>query len=253
MTKLKEDYSIIISLLSLVENRVALDSSLSLNDALQISGKNVRDIDRKAALDCLTEASMKSEIGKFENFQSMIAKNALLIAKNKAFKKQAKIQKGEKKTMEIKGESANNDNKAVIAAGSKAKKYVKGDLFKTVSTMSLQLTEANKKASCGYQFSRKTARPGVMDLPEGSEVRYVDARLVYDGVASSKRMIFKVNAGTRVLIDGTSSVLQNDIEVAGVINHIDPDDPYNIKQRSADAKKAEKSKLRAAIALTKVA
>lgn len=253
MIKLKEDYAIVILLLSLIENRVALDSSLALNDALQISGKNVRDIDRKAALNCLTEASVKSEVGKFENFQSIIAKNALLIAKNKAFKKQEIMKKGEKKTMETKTRNNVNVNNAVIATGSKTKKYTKGDLFKTVSTMSLQLTETNKKASCGYQFSRKTARQGVMDLPEGSDVRYVDSRLVYDDVASSKRMIFKVSAGTIVLIDGAQSALHNDIEVAGVVNHIDPDDPYNIKQRVADAKKIEKSKLRAAIASNKVA
>jgi len=105
------------------------------------------------------------------------------------------------------------------------KKWTIGESYDTVSTMGLQLTEEG--ANVPFQFSRKTGRAGVEDIPAGTSVTYVAAALVYDNRASSKRMVF-------TLPDGR--------QVAGVSNHIDVEDPYNVQAKErADVRAAAKA------------
>ena len=128
---------------------------------------------------------------------------------------------------------------------SRGKRYTVGDTFTTVAIMGLKATDANRKPTCGFQFSRKTEKGGTMDLPAGTSVRYVGAKAVYDGQASTKRMMFRVAKGTTVTLDGASITLDNDIDIAGVVNHIDPEDPYNVAAVANEAKRAEKAALKA--------
>lgn len=106
-------------------------------------------------------------------------------------------------------------------------KYETGKFYHIVTDMGLQSTAQG--ASCPYQFSRKTKRPGVMDLAVDTPVKYVGIKEVYSGKSSSKRMIFVVSSGTSVTVDGESHSLDHDIEVAGVANHIDQSVDYNVR------------------------
>lgn len=105
------------------------------------------------------------------------------------------------------------------------KKYEEGDKFEIVADLSLQSTK--ETAEFPYQFSRKTGRSGVIDLPEGTVVFYLGSMVVYANKPSSKRMIFKAPAGTVAILDGEEFILNEDCLIAGVVNHIDPRDQYN--------------------------
>lgn len=137
----------------------------------------------------------------------------------------------------------NTNNTDTIA--SRGKRYTVGDTFKTVATMGLKATDSTRKATVAYQFSRKTGKDGTMDLPAGTDVRYVGAKPVYEGQASTKRMMFRVAQGSTVILNGASVILDRDIDIAGVVNHIDPEDPYNVEAAKNDLKKAEKAALKA--------
>ena len=109
----------------------------------------------------------------------------------------------------------NENNVAATTATSNdkgSKKYKVGDVFNLVAEMGLQ--PSGNGADVPYKLSRKTGKDGGRTLAQGTPLTYVGARAVFKDKPSSKRMIFRLEDGT---------------EVAGVVNHIDPDDPYNKK------------------------
>lgn len=138
-------------------------------------------------------------------------------------------------------------NESVGDAGTvDVKKYAVDEEFRLVATMGLRPTETGRDAACGYQLSRRTGKNGTMDLPEGTPVRYVGMKQVYPSQASSRRMMFRIASGTIYRLDGQELTLEGDIEVAGVVNHIDPSDPYNVQLRENEARKAERTAIRTA-------
>ena len=66
-----------------------------------------------------------------------------------------------------------------------------------------------------------------MDLPAGTELVNLGHREVFVGRPSTRKVIMLLHAGASVMLDGTLLSLDRDVEVAGVMNHIDPNDPYN--------------------------
>ena len=201
--------------------------------------RDVRSVDdavRRRAISLIREASIRPEVGLGESFQEPILERAIRLAKERATSARK-----EKRMSDESTETLVSDDTIV----SRNKRYTVGETFKTVGTMGLKPTETGKGAVCAFQFSRKTGKQGVMDLPSDTPVRYVGSKNVYDGVASSKRMIFRVAAGTVVLQDGVEIPLDHDVDVAGVVNHIDPDDPYNVAARANEAKRLERANLKA--------
>jgi len=207
------------------------------------------DDERNAVQAVLMRAMMEVPIGSGEGFHGSIIDMAMSLAgcnTEQALDKGKKTDKRAVRTAKKEKQMATKDGKKDTTDMSKAGKYSIGDEFTTVATMGLQPTEAGKGAACGYQFSRRVGRQGLMDLPEGTSVRYVKAGLVYDGQASSKRMFFRVTAGTPIMIDGVTQPLDADILVAGVVNHIDPENSYNVQARANAARKQERARLKAA-------
>lgn len=125
-----------------------------------------------------------------------------------------------------------------------SRRYIVGDEYQTVAVLGLKPTEPARGATCPYQFSRHTARPGVIDLPAGTTVTYMSVGPVYPSQTSSKRMMFSVKAGTKCALDGVEMTLEADTVVAGVSNHIDPEDAYNVQLRENEAKKQTKRTIR---------
>lgn len=214
----------------------------------------VADSDRSAAQAALAQAMMEVSIGTGVSFHGAILDLALIIAgcnaehgpaDKKTNKRAARPAKKERQMAKGKKDATEN--------APKTGKYSIGDEFMTVATMGLQPTETDKGPACGYQFSRRLERQGIMDLPEGTKVRYVKAGLVYDGQAASKRMFFRIEAGTPIIIDSETRSLETDILVAGVVNHIDPDDAYNVQARANAARKQERARLKAAAEAAKKA
>lgn len=233
---------------------VKKDSGLAALDAVQRASAAASPEDRKGAIELVRRAAMRPETGMGKTFQESILRRALLSIKSNRssgldpHRPSGRSASGRPVDAGIERKNVMSENENTTGSNARSKKYNVGDTFNTVATMGLQVTDGNRKPTCGYQFSRKTGRDGTMDLPEGTAVRYVGARSVYDGQASSKRMIFKVTAGTRVILNGQDTTLDGDIEIAGVVNHIDADDPYNIQARENEAKRAEKAALKAAAA-----
>lgn len=139
----------------------------------------------------------------------------------------------------------NKKNDGLIA--SNAKKLMVGDRFNTVAKMGLLETDPGRNPVCKYQFSRKTGKTGTMDCLADTSVQYVGAKQVYGDAPSSKRLMFRIAAGTKVILNGAEVELESDIDVAGVMNHVDPNDAYNVQARANEAKKAAKEALRAAV------
>lgn len=234
---------------------VRKDPSCSVIDALQRASVDVDPLVRKQAADIVREASFHPELGMKENFQVVILeralRKALAVSKSSIGPSRPRDMAGRSSQQTPanagtgrKNMSENNNEKA--GSNPRSKKYNVGDTHSTVATLGLQPTDPSRKATCGFQFSRKTARAGVMDLPEGTDVLYIGARDVYEGVSSSKRMICRVTAGARVILDGQETTLADDIEIAFVVNHIDADDPYNIQARENETKRAEKARIKEA-------
>lgn len=130
------------------------------------------------------------------------------------------------------------------------KRYSIGDTFNITATLGLQPVKKNS-TSCQYQFSRRTNRAGIIDVLEGTEVAYAGSSLVYDDEPSSKRMIFIIKSGTHALLDGKKIMIHDDVHIAGVVNHIDPDEEYNVKLKSNASKRADKAALRARVLSSK--
>ena len=209
------------------------------------------DDDRKDAWDLFGRALLAIRIGHGVNFHRETIKMAIRLIDEPGPKGKPPgtgKKKGKRKKMsenENVTEVTNNENEnetsdstetVVEAKKGRSRKYTKGDLFETYADFGLQPTEAKngKEPSVAFQFSRKTGREGVQDLPAGSELRYMGSRQVIAD-HGGKKMIFKIAAGT-TLADGTT--LPEDIEVAGVPNHIDPEDAYNVEAREKAAAKA---------------
>jgi|15BtaG_2_1085339.scaffolds.fasta_scaffold01282_5 hypothetical protein len=132
-------------------------------------------------------------------------------------------------------------------AKTKKKKFNEGDTFNVVANLGLQPTNPDKGTQLiSYQFSRKTLRDGIMDVPRQTSVVFTGYGEVYEGNAKSKRMIFKVSAGTAML-DG--EILDSDVLVAGVDNHVDDTSEYNIQSQIASARREEKRIEREALTL----
>lgn len=238
---------ILLEALRLVRN----DHSLAALDALQLASSMSSVQDRKRASEAFQKAALKPEMGRGSSFQESIFERALLSVKMHQridpARKQAFSVKNQP-TMASKGRNSGMvENKNNSSSTSRTKKFNVGDTFKTVALMGLQPVDPNRKPTCDYQLSRKTGRDGVMDLPEGTEITYVDVGEVYEEQTSSKRLIFRVSAGTPVILDGQHKTLEADIEIAGVVNHIDPDDPYNVRARENEAKREEKARLRTVV------
>ena len=234
--------------------RIKIDPSLSVSDALIASCNELGHVHMHAAAVLIKEAMLRPELGRGVQFQDAIVERALHATQANRSRELVRSQRAPAVSGQKRNDAMSDNVETKAAAAARVKKYNVGDTFNTVTTMGLQVTDANRKATCGYQFSRKTARDGTMDLPEGTPVRYLGARAVYEGQSSTKRMIFKVARGTPVFLNGTETVLDNDIEIAGVVNHVDADDPYNVQARENDAKRAEKARIKAvATAATKAA
>lgn len=109
------------------------------------------------------------------------------------------------------------------------KKYKIGCKYELVGSYGLQKTKPGARVL--YQLSRRVGQPGIMDVPNYTEVTLVDDSQVYVGKASSRRFFLEIPAGIIVSVDGQSKPLEKAIIVAGVVNHIDVNDSYNDKIR----------------------
>lgn len=240
---------------------VRADATVSAIDAMRQASMGHSDASRTCAMELFETAMVRPETGLGRTFQDAILEQALRMAHKRLGITQQQGARAQEPTQRV-GEkrmeehmSENDSNTNTPSAPKASKRYNVGDSFATVATLGLKPTDAGRPASCGYQFSRKTGKEGVMDLPEGTEVTYVGAKAVYDSQPNSKRMLFKVAAGTRVILDGADTTLDQDILIAGVVNHIDPEDPYNIQARENEAKRQRKAQLKsdASAAKTKAA
>lgn len=201
---------------------VKSDRAISAIDALNQAAIHSTDDQRKLAVDVFKECLMRSPTGLGVAFQESILESAFALSARRSIEQTAQ---GENNMTETKS------NDTIVSRG---KKYTVGEMHELVATLSMQPTETGENTLCKYQLSRKTGRSGVMDVQAKTSVKYVGVREVYKGKASSKRMIFLVPAGTVVRLDGNDVTLAEDLEAAGVANHIDADDGYNTKGKKAD-------------------
>lgn len=225
------------------------DRGMPALEAIQRVSQGSEPEARRRAGELFQQALVRPEVGLGTSFQDRILERAIEFAQKET--KAMAVSIGRKEMTEN-----TNEKKAAPSAdtiASRGKRYMVGDMHRTVALMGLQPTDATRNAACQYQFSRKTGRDGTMDLPADTEVRYVGAKAVYEGVAASKRMIFRVAKGSKAVLDGQEVILDSDIDIAGVPNHVDADDPYNIAARANEAKKAEKASLKAAANAKKTA
>lgn len=213
-------------------------TGVSALQALEDVGSAFDDEARSRAFSLFREASLRPELGQGEAFQASILERAL---RRKITFDNSIVQS--KRNIERRNENMENEKSNLVA--SKTRKYVVSEKLATVATLGLKPVDRDKNPTCEYQFSRKTNVEGTFDLPADTSVIFMGNREVYAGQASSKRMIFKVPAGTKILSGGVESSLLSDIEVAGVQNHIDPNASYNDNARKAAAKKLAREALKA--------
>ncbi len=190
------------------------NDAVSAVDAIVTASLKSSDSERKNAMLAFEKSLREPEVGCGANFQKSIVENALL----KLSKQYTKVK------------NKMTDTKSAPSADtivSKGKKYTVGDVFSTVAVLSLQPTDQGRKAKCAFQFSRKAGRTDIIDAPVGTSVKYIGVRAVYEGQASTKRMIFLISKGSTLKLNGNDHITDADIEVAGVVNHIDPEHDYN--------------------------
>jgi hypothetical protein len=188
-------------------------------EELQRAANGASPHDRREAMELFQQASKRAETGQGLRFQEAILERALRLA-------------GVNPSVTPRPAPETKPLAASDTIVSRGKKYIIGTTHATVATMGLQPTETHREQpSCSYQFSRKAGRSGIMDLPAGTSIVYVDVRPVYPSLPHSRRMVFRVPAGSAITIDGVATTLDHDIDVAGVANHIDPDDVYNAGAR----------------------
>lgn len=202
------------------------------------------DSDRKRVQELFTDALVSMRIGHGVDLHEAVLLEALERAggtggPGKPPKKQRKKEKKMTETStaaETANENSNESTETIVENSTETlldekkgrqRKYNVGDRFQTVAGFGLQPTAAKdgKEPSVSFQFSRKTGRENIRDLPANTDIIYLGSRTVIPD-QGGKKMVFKVPAGT-LLLDGTK--LENDVEVAGVPNHIDPEDGYNSK------------------------
>jgi len=199
---------------------VKADRALSAIDAIVRVSSGASDAERKRAVDAFNVSLLKPETGLGKYFQQSLLEKAVSHLRLS------------KKNFEVKMvENKNEQSTDTIV--SKGKKYTVGETFSTVAALSLQPTDSGRKPACHYQFSRKVGRQGIVDVPANTQVKYVGVRAVYEGQASTKRMIFLIPKGSLLKRDGNDFNVDVDVEAAGVVNHIDPDHEYN-KQSKTD-------------------
>ncbi len=190
------------------------NNAVSAIDAIVTASAKASDSERKNAMTAFEQSLREPEVGLGANFQQSIIENALLKLSRQYTKVKNKM----------------TDVKSTPSADtivSKGKKYTVGDVFSTVAALSLQPTDQGRKATCAFQFSRKVGRTDITDAPVGTSVKYIGVRAVYEGQASTKRMIFLISKGSTLKLNGNDHVIDADVEVAGVVNHIDPEHDYN--------------------------
>lgn len=211
-------------------------------EALQQASLTAEGDDRRHAMLLFQEAASRTEPGSGIRFQQSILEHAIRSAQRESH---GQGQRGHAISVTIKKGHMDENITSNDTIASRGKRYMVGESFKTVVTMGLKLTDPKRNPACAFQFSRKTGKAGTMDLPSGTEVRYVGTKVVYEKQPSSKRMMFRVTKGSSVTLDGMVVALDDDIDIAGVINHIDPSDPYNVAAVASEVKRLEKSTLKA--------
>lgn len=102
-----------------------------------------------------------------------------------------------------------------------------GEIVNVVAPMALEPVSG---ASCGFRLSRKVGKQGIASVAAGSAMVYLGQRELFAGRAPTRRLIFVVRSGTQIVRDGVTSSLESDVEVAGVMNHIDESSAYNTRR-----------------------
>lgn len=209
------------------------------------------DPERTLIQDAFAEALVSVDIGQGVDFQRAIVDRAHRIVQMgqrgskvpglPRTKRPASVGKGRERVMSESIENTESTEVIIEDDAGRKKKYRHGDTYQLVATMGLQATKEDDNPDYPYQFSRKTGRPGAIDIPEGTDMTYIGAYPVYPDKPHTKRMIFKVAPGTPAFLDGEDIELDEEIKIAGVVNHIEYDDPYNVDKREKDAAKLEKA------------
>lgn len=209
---------------AVIEDIIAQPNA-SIADVVQLHLRDVSQDVRSVVNDAIHNALLKPNLGQGELFQLSVLETA-----------QSTINRLHHSTQMKQPQRSKERNK----------RYVVGDKLNVTATLGLQPTKQHS-TSCSYQFSRRTNRQDIIDVPDGTEVIYAGSMLVYDNEPSSKRMIFTIAKGTPVMLNGNMIELSDEIRVAGVVNHIDPDEEYNVRLKMNATKRADKAGLRARV------
>jgi hypothetical protein len=227
-------------------------TSSSALEAIQEALSGSKPEIRQKVMELFQQALIRPEINMGDLFQESILEHAIRQSQKERLISQRQMSiKFQPDKVVKQGEMVEDMNNLSNTIASRRKQYIVGDMFETVATLGLKETDNNRKAICKYQFTRKIGKNGTMDLPASTPVRYVGVKTVYEGQANSRRMIFRITKGVKVFLDGNEITLDADIDVAGVDNHVDADNPYNVNAKANEIKRAKKEALRTHIQASK--
>jgi hypothetical protein len=185
---------------------LAKTRQLPVIESLGLIGHEFPANERELAQSLFEHELVQAELGWGERFEIPVIEKALTAAR----------------LLEIERHPSKHSRPAKQASDGAV---VVGQTIETFTTLALQRLLPPTE-TCDYRFSRKVGRKDIMDVPSGTSLLYVGNKLLYT-LPSSKRMIFRIIQGTPCLLNGSLIELPKDLHVAGVNNHIDPNDPYN--------------------------
>lgn len=190
------------------------------------------------------KASLMPRFGRGENFHRAVIEtmigtlsaSALINVKVAKNKREIKISLNNIPLIE-KPKPNQNIQAAMPQQTIKSVKPIVGASYKLVAEMGLK--EINSAGNCQYQLSRKRFK---LTLPKATEVIFTGTSVVGDSTA--KKLIFLVKAGSPAIINDKNDVLSHDVVCSGVLNHIDPNDSYNLALDKTRQKRLAKAELK---------